>query len=128
MVKLGHIVMTLLASLLCALSCTGCWAEADPRNGAWKFESRERGITVSRRERTGRDLSAFKGEGKITAEALKVLAVVLDTREAERWAYGVTSARSVKLIDDRSELVYLYSNTPWPVRDRDMVVRRTVSV
>lgn len=102
-------------------------ARLDGERG-WKFENRERGITVSRRERSGRSLSAFRGEGRVKAEALKVLAVILDTREVERWAYGITSARSVKHIDDRNELVYLYSNTPWPVRDRDMVVRRTVSV
>jgi hypothetical protein len=112
------------------LSCTVAlpWqAGADAATG-WKFENREHGITVSRRERSGRALSAFRGEGKVRAEALKVLAVILDTREVEHWAYGITSARSVRRVDDRNELVYLYSNTPWPVRDRDMVVRRTVSV
>ena len=112
--------------LCISLACTVCLAEAGL--GAWKFENREHGITVSRRERSGRGLSAFRGEGKFKAPALKVLAVILDTREVERWAYGITSARSVRHIDDRNELVYLYSNTPWPVRDRDMVVRRTVSV
>jgi hypothetical protein len=108
------------------LCCALCFAEANL--GDWKFESRERGITVSRRERSGRSLSAFRGQGKVQAQALKVLAVILDTREVEHWAYGITHARSVRHIDDRSELVYLYSDTPWPVRDRDMVVRRTVSV
>ena len=34
----------------------------------------------------------------------------------------------MKRVDDRTEIVYLYSDTPWPVRDRDMVVRRSVSV
>lgn len=108
------------------LSGSVCLAEAGL--AGWKFENREHGITVSRRERSGRALSAFRGVGQLKAEVLKVLAVILDTREVERWAYGITSARSVRHIDDRSELVYLYSNTPWPVRDRDMVVRRTVSV
>jgi hypothetical protein len=112
------------------LCCTVCLAEAsaDANERGWKFENREHGITVSRRERSGRALSAFRGEGKVKAEALKVLAVLLDTREVEHWAYGITNARTVRHVDERSELVYLYSDTPWPVRDRDMVVRRTVSV
>lgn len=116
--------------LCVSLSGALCLAEAsaDANHSSWKFENREHGITVSRRERSGRALSAFRGEGKLKAEALKVLAVILDTREVEHWAYGITSARSVRHVDDRNELVYLYSNTPWPVRDRDMVVRRTVSV
>jgi hypothetical protein len=96
--------------------------------GTWKFERRESGITVSRRGPVGRSLPAFRGEGKVKVHVLSALAVILDVREVERWAYGVTDARSVRHIDDRTELIYLYSNTPWPVRDRDMVVRRTVSI
>lgn len=96
--------------------------------GAWRVESRERGITISRRERSNDTMPAFRGEGRIKASVLKALAVILDTREVERWAYGVSRARSVKQIDERNEVVYLYSNTPWPVRDRDMVVLRTVSI
>jgi hypothetical protein len=103
-------------------------AAAEAGLGSWTFDSRERGITVSKRESSGDTLSAFRGEGVVHAHVLQVLAVILDVREVERWAYGVTSARSVRHIDDRTELIYLYSNTPWPVRDRDMVVRRTVSV
>lgn len=103
-------------------------AAAESGLGSWTFESRERGITVSKRERTGTALSAFRGDGIVRAHALQVLAVILDVREVERWAYGVSSARSVRHINDRTELIYLYSKTPWPVRHRDMVVRRTVEV
>lgn len=103
-------------------------AAAESGLGSWTFESRERGITVSKRERTGTALSAFRGDGVVRAHALQVLAVILDVREVERWAYGVSSARSVRHINDRTELIYLYSKTPWPVRHRDMVVRRTVEV
>jgi hypothetical protein len=103
-------------------------AAAESGLGSWTFDSRERGITVSKRERSGEELSAFRGDGVVHAHVLQVLAVILDVREVERWAYGVTSARSVRHVDDRTELIYLYSNTPWPVRDRDMVVRRQVRV
>jgi hypothetical protein len=103
-----------------------CLAEADL--GAWKFERRESGVTVSRRVATGGFLPAFRGEGTVKVHVLSALAVILDVREVERWAYGVTDARSVRHVDDRTEIVYLYSDTPWPVRDRDMVVRRTVSI
>jgi hypothetical protein len=96
--------------------------------GAWKFERRESGVTVSRRGAMGRSLPAFRGEGKVKVHVLSALAVILDVREVERWAYGVTDARSVRHVDDRTEIIYLYSDTPWPVRDRDMVVRRTVSI
>lgn len=115
-----------MLGLLVLLFCTG--AIADAGLGGWTFERREHGITVSRRERAGNALAAFRGEGTVKANVLQVLAVILDVREVERWAYGITDARSVRHVDERTELVYLYSNTPWPVRDRDMVVRRTVEI
>jgi hypothetical protein len=117
--------LCLLGSLACAASGL---AEADLGQGAWKFERREAGITVSRRGASGHFLPAFRGEGQAKVHVLSALAVILDVREVERWAYGVTDAHSVRHVDDRTELVYLYSDTPWPVRDRDMVVRRTVSI
>jgi hypothetical protein len=103
-------------------------AQAERGLGEWRLERRERGITVSRREQAGEELEAFRGQGQVKAHVLQVLAVILDVREVERWAYGVTDAHSVRHVDDRTELVYLYSDTPWPVRDRDMVVRRSVHI
>jgi START domain len=130
-VELRRSVVAAVAWLCCAAVFV-LWAPfdvaAEAGLGSWTFDSRERGITVSKRESNGETLSAFRGDGIVHAHALQVLAVILDVREIERWAYGVTSARSVRHIDDRTEIVYLYSNTPWPVRDRDMVVRRKVSV
>jgi hypothetical protein len=113
---------------VCATAFAQGAASAEADLGGWTFERREHGITVSRRARSGSVLSAFRGEGRVKANVLQVLAVILDVRETERWAYGITSARSVRRIDERNELVYLYSDTPWPVRDRDMVVRRSVHV
>lgn len=116
----------------CALVWAWAWqvagAHADAGLGEWRVERRERGVTVSRRERAGDELAAFRGEGRVKSHVLQVLAVILDVNEVERWAYGITDARSVKHVDDRTDLVYLYSDTPWPVRDRDMVVRRTVHI
>lgn len=119
-------VLVLVALWLAAAAPWG--ALADSSLSGWKVERREQGITVSKRERAGDALAAFRGEGRVKAHVLQVLAVILDTREIERWAYGITDAKLVKHIDDRTEIVYLYSDTPWPVRDRDMVVRRSVSV
>lgn len=118
---------SLCAGLLCAALSTAA-VRADAGLGEWRLERREHGITVSRRDQAGEELAAFRGEGRVKAHVLQVLAVILDVREVERWAYGITDAHSVGHVDDRTELVYLYSDTPWPVRDRDMVVRRSVHI
>lgn len=89
---------------------------------------RERGITLSRKEQPGCGLPAFRGEGHLQGGVLQVLAVMLDMKVLHRWAYGVDEARVIKRVDERTELLYLYSDLPWPVRDRDMIVRKQVEV
>jgi hypothetical protein len=59
---------------------------------------------------------------------LQILAMMLDSDAVEHWAYGVDDARLVKRLNENQDLIYLYADVPWPVRDRDMVIRRTVHV
>jgi hypothetical protein len=96
--------------------------------GAWTVIDRTRGLTISRRVQSNCSLPSFRGQGKIQGNVLQVLAVMLDLNAVERWAHGVTSSRSLKRIDARTHLVYLQSDLPWPVRDRDMIVRSVVEV
>jgi hypothetical protein len=111
-----------------------CTAEA-PTGNAWQVvETSSRGIVVRKRVGASEDaLSAFQGEGVIRGNVLQVLAVILDAAQVEHWAYGITDAARITGPRgagqaDGDELLYLYSDTPWPVRDRDMVVRREVDV
>jgi hypothetical protein len=103
-----------------------CLAEAPL--GAWNVIDEERGITVSRREQPGCGLPAFRGKGPVRGGVLQILALMLDSNAVEKWAYGVDESRLLKRIDEKQELIYLYSDIPWPVRDRDMIVLRTVEV
>ena len=103
-----------------------CFAETPL--GAWNVINEERGITVSRREQPGCGLPSFRGQGPVRGSVLQILALMLDSSSVEAWAYGVDQSRSLKRISENEELIYLYSDVPWPVRDRDMVLRRTVEV
>jgi hypothetical protein len=101
---------------------------AETADDGWHVIDRDRGITVSRKEQPGRGLPAFRGQGQLKGNVLQVLALMLDSDRVERWAHGVNKSRRVKRINAQEELIYLYSDVPWPVRDRDMVVRRRVEV
>ena len=113
--------------MLAWLTTALCLAE-DAAKGGWTFIDRERGITVSRREQPGCDLPSFRGEGELHGGVLQVLSVMLDMKVLHRWAYGVDEAHIIKRVDARNDLLYLYSDLPWPVRDRDMIVRKQVEV
>lgn len=102
-------------------------AYADDGNG-WTVIDRERGITVSRRVQPGCAMPSFRGQGRIRGNVLQVLAVILDLDEVQRWAHGVHRSGPIRRIDERTYLLHLASDLPWPVRDRDMVVRTRVEV
>jgi hypothetical protein len=103
-----------------------CLAEAPVAE--WTQIDSDRGITVSRKEQPGCGLPAFRGVGKVKGGVLQVLALMLDSDAVEEWAYGVDEAKLLKRIDQNHDLIYLYSDIPWPVRDRDMIVNREVEV
>ena len=114
--------VTLLLLWLCASVCL-----ADDAGG-WTVIDRNRGITVSRRVQAGCALPSFRGQGKIEGNVLQVLAVLLDLERVSTWAHGVSDSRIVQRVDPRTHVLYLHSDLPWPVRDRDMVVRSSVEI
>lgn len=108
--------------------------QAEPPAGAsasdsppWQVIERSGAVTVSKQEHPG-GFPGFRGQGVVRGNVLRVLSLLLDVDAVPRWAYGVDEARMVKRPSERSDTVYLYSDVAWPVRDRDMIVRRSVEV
>lgn len=114
------------ASALVLLSASVCIA--DDGGAGWTVIQRERGITVSKRVQPDCDLPSFRGQGRIHGNVLQILAVMLDLKAVGSWAHGVHTSRPLQRIDARTHLLYLSSDLPWPIRDRDMVVRSSVEV
>lgn len=83
---------------------------------------------VSTREEPGRELPSFRGQGVLNMPVLHALAVVLDAEGAVEWAKGASEVRTLRAVDPRTHLLYTRSNAPWPVSDRDMVVKRVLKV
>ncbi len=70
------------------------------------------------------DLSTFRVKSKIATDVHTLFALFMKTNSIPSWAFGVSEAKLLGRLTDDAELLYLYSDTPWPVRDRDMVVVR----
>ncbi|HEX5660127.1 MAG TPA: START domain-containing protein, partial [Polyangiales bacterium] len=116
-----------LLTAVCLLSASLCLADDKPE-GAWTVIDRDDGITISKRHQPGSSLPAFRGQGRIQGNVLQVLSLMLDLKGVQHWAHGVDSSKPIQRIDERSHLLYLTSDLPWPVRDRDMIVRADVQV
>jgi hypothetical protein len=109
------------------MSCISSTALAED-DAAWRTIHREQGIVVSTREQAGQVLPSFRGEGDIQGDVLHVLAIVLDDARSKEWAKNADSAEILRTLDARTQLVYSRSHQTWPVRDRDLVMKRTVEV
>ncbi len=114
--------LTLLTLLFASMTA------ADASSSGFRVIDSERGITVSVRDEPGQALPTFRGQGVIEGDVLSVLAVVLDAEGAMEWAEGADEVILLREIDARSHLIYTHTDTPWPVSDRDMVLKRKIEV
>lgn len=112
--------------LLLALLSAAFGAQA--QQSAWKTIDREHGVTVETKDQPGRDLPTLRGRGIIQGEISHVLAVIMDAEHATEWAEGADECKLLRTINPRDHIIYTRTDTPWPVSDRDIVMRRTVEI
>jgi hypothetical protein len=110
------------------LSAVASLALATPENDGWTPLYREQGIVVSTHPEPGVDLPGMRGETLLNADIMHVLAVLLDDQRSTEWAKGADETRVLRKVDAHSQLIYAHSRQPWPVRDRDLIMKRTVQV
>jgi hypothetical protein len=103
-------------------------ARAEDR-GAWRTLSAEDGITLSARDEPGSEVSTFRGQAKIRGSVLHLLAILVDDVRSKEWQEQVAEGRLLRSLDGpRSQLVYSRSRQTWPVKDRELVMQRTVEI
>jgi START domain len=117
-------------ALLLRMSCGAGAARADHEadEAGWRTIRAQHGVEVGTRAEPGRALPSFRGRGEVEGSVLHVLAVVLDDERANEWARSADEAEVLRKIDARTEIVYSRARQVWPVRDRDLVMKRSVEV
>jgi hypothetical protein len=115
-----------VGALLCASGWAGA-ARADDEAG-WRRIREQQGVVVSTRDEPGHALPNFRGRAEVRGPILHVLAVVLDDDRAKEWAQSADEAAVLRKIDARTEIVYSRARQVWPVRDRDLVMKRSIEV
>ncbi|MEE2789943.1 MAG: START domain-containing protein [Myxococcota bacterium] len=112
-------VRFVLVCTLCA-SVSASWAET-----AWELVTSDRGVKVWAKDEPGRSLPTFRGLGQVKGNLFHLMAIILDNRRAPQWVDRCASSKQLKRYDARTTLVYSVADSPWPVSDRDTVVRVT---
>jgi ribosome-associated toxin RatA of RatAB toxin-antitoxin module len=89
----------------------------------WRHLTTKDGIEVSEREVPGRAFPIFRGVGTIEANLYDVFAVISDVDRYTEWMHKCVDAREVRGESETVRYAYNRTSAPWPVSDRDVVLR-----
>ncbi len=95
---------------------------------SWRIIETRENISVSQRVEPEHRFPIFKGEGSIHATVYEVLAVILDANTHSQWMHDCTGSAKLKAVNDFEMLVYNRTAAPWPVKDRDAILRGTLEI
>lgn len=92
----------------------------------WSLDMQQDGIDVYTRPVEGSGIKQFKGVGRVGATAEEILALLRDSNRFKTWFPNTSES---KLLDRDGSVSYQYSvmATPWPMDDRDNVLRSVMS-
>lgn len=111
----------LRALLLVTLLLATATAVAKP--GPWELITNEQGVKVQARDIPGQGLPEFRGIGMIRGSIYEVLAVIDDTKNHPKWLANCVDAKKLKQLPNFGRIVYSRTEAPWPVSDRDVVLK-----
>lgn len=94
----------------------------------WEEVDTEDGIKVSTRTVPGSDLIAVKGEAVLPFERGQVFTLMIDHTLRHLWVDRLEAIKRLKEYNGHLDAVAHYEvDLPWPVADRDFVVRTVIS-
>lgn len=116
----------LTIALLTAVVALGD-ARAQAVSNGFRVIGEEEGVLISVRSEAHDPHPTYRGQTTIRGSVLHVLAIVLDTMRSTHWVKG---SDEMEILDDkgRVQLVHMSTHLPWPIRDRDMIMQRSVDV
>jgi hypothetical protein len=94
----------------------------------WKLLSDRDGIQVYTKKIDGSDILAVKGHATIQAPLAKVVAAIRNSPRKVEWADRCAEARIIRQITRTERIEYTRGSAPWPVKDREFLVRADLEI
>lgn len=100
-----------------------CLPLASARVESWETVFYEDGLSVERRPYAGSALQEIRGITRLEASLNAVMALLKDAEFNHQWVYRSGGASVLKEEGYSRAYVYGIVDAPWPIQDRDTVVR-----
>lgn len=94
----------------------------------WKLEREDQGIALYSGPVADSPFLAVKAVAQIDAPAEKVAQLLGDGNGCSAWRAMCKSSEVLSKVSDSESIVYLVLDLPWPVSDRDLVVRSIANI
>lgn len=88
----------------------------------WVLINDELGIKVFRQDLDDTGIDRFRAEMLISAGIAKLASILRDIENFSDWMYGCIESKVISGSDERNFDFYYVYGTPWPYKDRDVVL------
>ena len=109
--------------LMMLLCLTALASAGTPEDGDWVLQKDQDGIRVYTRTVAGSDFAAFRGETVLDTDLSTLVAVHTDVDYVKDWLKDCTHSELIGEFDPDGYHAYFRTDAPWPVSDRDYVLR-----
>lgn len=89
----------------------------------WTLEIEEEGVKVFTKTVEGEPIKATRAIAAFDASPEKIAGILSDPSQSEKWMDRVSFSKMVRRINANSFIVYNQIALPWPMDDRDLVVK-----
>ncbi len=115
LIRILHIVFTSLLAVTCSAQYN------------WKLEKDQQGIKVYSSEIRQSAFKAIKVECVLSGNYKKLISILTDVPEMNKWIYKAKPAKLVKKISPEDIIYHTETETPWPLSNRDAVIHLKVN-
>lgn len=94
-----------------------------PFSSDWTLEIEDRGIRVFTKTIEGEPIKATRAMAEYDASPERILGILADPSQSASWMDRVSESKMVRRIDANSFIVHNMIELPWPMDNRDLVVK-----
>lgn len=94
----------------------------------WAFEKEKDNIRIYTRAVENSDFAAIRASAVMKTDSESVAAALGDGDGCAKWRLMCKSSRVLEVTSDVERLIYMVLDLPWPLSDRDVVMRSITSI